>query len=105
MGKYIFPTLLVFASALLGASGNAFAQDQPKCDTRANILAYAEERLKETPVVIGVSSAGTLIEVLASEGGTTWSIISSAPNGGLTCVLTVGESLHVFPLELFGPRL
>ena len=60
------------------------------CELRDNLLKNLEEKSGERPIGMGVNSVGTLVEVIASEDGRTWSIIGTRPNG-LSCVVTSGK--------------
>ncbi len=60
------------------------------CELRDNLLKNLEEKSGERPIGMGVNSVGTLVEVIASEDGRTWSIIGTRPNGW-SCVVTSGK--------------
>ncbi len=60
------------------------------CELRDNLLKKLEEKHGEQPIGMGVNTVGTLVEVIASEDGRTWSIIGTRPNGW-SCVVTSGE--------------
>ena len=79
-------------AALLGPVG-AHAQTQSQtllCDQRASIIGYMAEKYREAPVAIGVTSTGSIVEVLTTGDGTTWTIIVSNPNG-TSCLIAAGE--------------
>ena len=79
-------------AALLGPLG-AHAQTQSEtllCDRRANIIGSLAEKYREAPVAIGVTSTGSIVEVLTTGDGTTWTIIVSNPNG-TSCLIAAGE--------------
>jgi len=42
------------------------------------------------PVAIALTSAGAVIEVLASRDGATWTLITTAPTG-IACIAQTGE--------------
>jgi len=80
------------AAALLGPVG-AHAQTQSQtllCDQRASIIGHMAEKYREAPVAIGVTSTGSIVEVLTTGDGTTWTIIVSNPNG-TSCLIAAGE--------------
>ena len=54
---------------------------QPQCDKRDKVLSLLAEKYKESPVALGVTNNGGLVEVLSTNEGTTWSIIVTAPDG------------------------
>ena len=80
------------------------AQGGPKCAARDVILEFLAERYGEEPIGIGTTSTGSLIEVVASKDGLTWSILLSM-NSGITCMLAAGEGWRWLPMRLRGPRL
>jgi len=60
------------------------------CDQRASIIGHMAEKYREAPVAIGVTSTGSIVEVLTTGDGTTWTIIVSNPNG-TSCLVAAGE--------------
>jgi len=79
-------------AALLGPVG-AHAQTKSQtllCDQRASIIGHMAEKYREAPVAIGVTSTGSIVEVLTTGDGTTWTIIVSNPNG-TSCLVAAGE--------------
>ncbi len=65
------------------------AAAQEICDERAGILEVLAERHGETPVAMGIDTAGNLVEVLASKQGT-WTFLITKP-GGETCLAGTGD--------------
>lgn len=74
--------------ALALIAGTAWAQ--PQCDNRDKVLSLLSEKYKESPVAIGVTNNGGLVEVLSTNEGTTWSIIVTNTEG-LSCLVAAGE--------------
>ena len=66
------------------------ATAQPQCDERSKVLTLLSDKYKESPVAIGVTNNGGLVEVLSTNEGTTWSIIVTTPNG-VSCLVAAGE--------------
>jgi len=82
--------ILMVIAALLASP--ALSQEAPRnCQDRTSILAELASKYRESPVAMGLDSTGGLIEVLATEGGRTWTIIISRPDG-FACVLSSGEA-------------
>ncbi len=73
--------LLLYSSAAMG---------QALCGDREVILNLLAQKYGETPVAIGITNKGGLIEVLSTKDGATWTIVVSAPRG-TSCVLAAGE--------------
>jgi hypothetical protein len=89
----------VAAAALLGAgvAGPTAARADPQvCGARAEILAELTKRYSETPVAVGLSNSGVLVEVLSSDNGSTWTIIVSQPNG-TSCLVAAGKEWQDLP--------
>lgn len=72
------------------------AHGQTICGARKEILQQLSQKYKETPVAIGVTTEGALIELVASHGGDTWTIIRSTPDGQ-SCFMIAGEGWRVLP--------
>ena len=83
------------AAFLLTDAPIAAVQGQAYCGVRDTILTQLYLKYQEQPVAIGLTSAGSLIEVLVSEAGT-WTVIKTSP-GGITCVVESG--MHWQPIE------
>ncbi len=66
-------------------------QQQPVCGPRASVLAALAEQFNEKPVARGVTATGMLFEVFASEGGATFTVLLTTPNGR-SCLATSGEA-------------
>ncbi|WP_299618662.1 hypothetical protein [Pelagibius sp.] len=73
--------------ALVSTSG---AAAQPQCDQRDSVLKILQQKYKESPVALGVTHNGGLVEVLSTGNGTTWSIIVTTPQG-MSCLVAAGE--------------
>jgi len=80
-------------------AGPAQAQSMA-CSQRADVLAMLAAKYKEAPAAVGLADNGGLIEVLTSDGGATWTIIMSLPNGS-SCFLAAGEAWQ----ELIRPAM
>ena len=61
------------------------------CGTYPQILEQLGQQYAEQPVSLGVQTNGDLLELLSSEQGETWTILSLAPNG-LACVVAAGSN-------------
>jgi hypothetical protein len=66
------------------------AQAGAACNKRAEVIAELSQKFEEAPVAIGLASNGSLVEVLTSRDGTTWTIIQTAPTG-IACLVAAGE--------------
>ena len=68
----------------------AYGQQSPMCNKRDIVLELLAKKYNEAPVAAGITNAGTLIEVLTTEKGETWSILVTKPNG-ISCLVSSGE--------------
>jgi TRAP-type mannitol/chloroaromatic compound transport system permease large subunit len=81
---------IVFVSALwFGVAGVAAAENL--CMPQADIAKRLESGYAETPVAIGLSANGGLVEVFASPDGETWTLVITTPKG-ISCVVIAGEA-------------
>ncbi|MGD1877319.1 MAG: hypothetical protein ACFB13_07445 [Kiloniellaceae bacterium] len=97
--------LALLAAAVLGARPAAAEPagqsggPAPQCGAREAVLDRLSSKYAEHPVSIGVTATGSLLEVLASADGNTWTIIVTVP-GGPTCLVSSGEGWHNAPVQL-----
>ncbi len=74
------------------------AWGQAACLPRSETLAHLAKKYGEVQVAIGVTNRGSLVEVLTSEEGATWTIILSNPNG-TSCQVAAGEGWRTVPRD------
>jgi hypothetical protein len=72
------------------ASATATPAGAPPCASRPEVLKQLSSKFKEAPVAAGLAKNGSVIEVLTSDDGETWTILISQPNGS-SCLVAVGE--------------
>ena len=60
------------------------------CNSRAEIVKDLNGGYSETPVALGVTSAGTVMELWQAPGGVTWTIVVTLPDGS-SCVIGAGN--------------
>ena len=80
----------IAAIPVAAATPAATSSGSPECASRPEILKQLSDRFKEAPVALGLAKNGSVIEVLTSEDGETWTIMVSQPNGP-SCLVAVGE--------------
>lgn len=66
------------------------AQAAPVCALHDGVIERLAERYGEQRVAWGMSSAKTMVEVIATKDGATWTIIVTDP-GGMSCLVAAGE--------------
>ena len=75
------------------------APGQPVVETQELTKQYSE-----APVAAGVANSGALIEVLTNDGGATWSILVSQPDG-TSCLVAAGREWQALKPEAPAPEL
>lgn len=80
----------IAAIPVAAATPAATASGLPPCGSRPEILKQLSDRFKEAPVAIGLAKNGSVVEVLTSDDGETWTILVSQPNGS-SCLVAIGE--------------
>lgn len=95
---------LALIAALASASSESAAQQVP-CNKRDDVLGHLAQKYQEVPVAIGVTNRGSLVEVLSTDDGKTWTIIISSPDGE-ACMVAAGEGWRALPqaVALDGPN-
>ncbi len=81
---------LTAAAALVALLVCQSASAQGACDRRERVLDLLAEKYQETPVAVGVTTQGSLVEVLSHDTGKTWTIVITSPQG-ISCLLLTGE--------------
>jgi len=87
---------IVLAMAFLLVSQAVLAQ--VPCGKRDNIIKWLSANYKEVPIATGVSSKGSLIEVLSTYDGDTWTVIVTSPDG-TSCLIASGQGWRAKPHE------
>jgi phage/plasmid primase-like uncharacterized protein len=97
VAKRIMYSMMLFAVGVFLVSSVAMAQVQ--CGQRDKIVELLAEKYKETPIATGVSSNGSLIEVLSTHDGDTWTLIVTSSDGN-SCLIASGQGWRAKPHEL-----
>ena len=71
------------------------------CRARDSLLTQLEQKYGEVPVAIGVAG-GSLVELLSTEDGATWTIILTSPKG-MSCLIASGEGWRGLTPKSEGP--
>ena len=79
----------------LGALGAFVAAGSPAnaeglCNARAKVLNTLEKDYGEKPVAYGIAANGSLVQLIAAQGGKTWTLVVHSPNG-TSCLMAAGE--------------
>ena len=92
----IFGTTLLTIALFLVSSA---AMAQVPCGQRDSIVKWLAVKYKEAPIATGVSSKGSLIEVLSTLDGDTWTLIVTSPDGN-SCMIASGQGWRARPHEV-----
>ena len=87
----------LIAIAIVAFSWPAAGQQQ-NCGPTADALAALKKQYNEVPVGVGLSSDGTLLQLLTSKDGATWTVLMSSPNG-VSCMVDDGENWQIMPSD------
>jgi hypothetical protein len=75
---------------------------QAACQTHAEIMQMLDQKFAEIPAALGLQSNGHLIQVFASKDGTTWTIVSTRPDG-VSCIVALGRHWEALPNPVLEP--
>lgn len=90
---------LLLVGAAVPAAANEPSVDNPMpegpeailtCNTRAAITGDLQNGYAEQPIALGVTSAGTVMELWTTANGNTWTLIVTMSNGD-SCVVGAGD--------------
>ncbi len=92
---------VAFLTSLVLCIGRAHAQQISRCAARADMVEYLAKTYGEQPVAIGLTRNGVLMEILAHPDGRSWSLISTALQGGVrvSCLQLAGEAFRTIPMR------
>lgn len=68
----------------------ALARETPTCVKRSDLLDHLAANFDESPVGMGLTTSGKVLEIVVSAGGS-WTIIVTTPSG-ISCGIASGES-------------
>lgn len=72
-----------------------------QCGARQMVLKQLVTKYKETPVALGLSGNGQLVELYGSKETGTWTLTATAPTGQM-CILASGSDFYVIGPPLRG---
>ncbi len=100
IAAFVSAFLLVLAVTAPPARAEALHHEVqgPQCAPREALLKSLSKNYQEAPVNMGVTSTGSLIEILASPSGS-WTILVTVP-GGPTCMVSSGEGWRDVPVQV-----
>lgn len=72
------------------------AEHDPVCAERSALLGSLEREFAEAPKGAGLASDGSMLELLTSSDGKTWTLLMTQPDG-TACVIAAGEAWDALP--------
>jgi hypothetical protein len=100
------PLAIAVAAVLLGAAAPVAAGAppplQPTCRAHADIKQLLTQQFAEMPTAIGLQANGDLIQVFAAKDGTTWTIVTTRPDG-VSCIVALGQHWEALPVASHDP--
>lgn len=92
---------LLLAIPLLAASAfmPASADQSMACGERDEMLSHLSGKYQEEPVAMGLATNGSVVEILASAAGGSFTIVYTTPDG-LTCMMAAGSNWEVLEKQL-----
>ena len=100
--KAIGAAVLLIATSGMPVAASAAAESTP-CGPRPELVKQLSKKFHEEPIAIGLTNKGSLVEVLTSDNGSTWTIMISQPNGS-SCLVAAGEGWEVLKHVAKGER-
>ena len=97
----ILLVLVVFITSFF-LTTSAAAQPSA-CTDRKYVLDHLSTQYKEVPIAMGITNDGSVLEILSSKAGKSWTIILTMPNG-MSCMIAAGENWESLPyMTQLGP--
>lgn len=69
------------------------------CAEREALLSSLLKEYKEAPRELGLANNGSLVELLTTRDGKTWTMLMTRPDG-TACVIAAGEAWDSIPAQL-----
>lgn len=95
---------LIATALLVTLILSAPATAETACNKRATLIEQLDSRYAEAPVAMGLASNGSLIEILTSGSGTTWTILMTMPDG-TACLIAAGQEWETIPILSNDPKV
>lgn len=77
---------------------------QSVCAERMALLSSLQREYSEAPTAVGLASNGSVVELLTTTDGKTWTLLMTQPDG-TSCVVAAGEAWESLPQVAHGRPL
>ncbi len=91
----LISSLMVMGVALSGQAQAAHLSGF--CADHDEAVKRLQQRYGERQIAVGLTSGGTILEVLATRTGSSWSVLITNPNGR-SCLVVFGSDLTALPV-------
>lgn len=91
------PLVLLVASLSAQPAANV-------CAAREALLTSLSREYSEAPKAVGLANNGSVVELLTSRDGNTWTLLMTRPDG-TSCVVAAGEAWDQLPQVASGEPL
>jgi len=92
MPRRLIPFLaLAFLAAPALSDARAENGESMACGKRDELLSHLSGKYAEEPVAMGLATNGSIVEVLSSKAGGSFTIVYTTPDG-LTCMMAAGNN-------------
>lgn len=96
--------MCVAAAAAFLSSHDVAAQQAPPCGPRDKIVEHLAKEYGEHQAAVALADNGSLVEVFASEGGASFTLLVSSPDGKTSCFAATGQSWRFVFTKPAGPQ-
>lgn len=86
-------------TALLLAGPTAVQPVELVCAERQALLTSLDREYKEAPKELGLANNGSVVELLTTRDGKTWTMLMTRPDG-TACVIAAGEAWDKIPAQM-----
>jgi hypothetical protein len=97
----ILPALFTLPLLAAVVATPAAADESMACGNRDEMLGHLSGKYQEEPVAMGLATNGSLVEVLASDAGNSFTIVYTTPDGR-TCMMAAGSNWEIVKQQLAG---
>lgn len=87
-------------AALLAAGPQALPVEVV-CAPREALLTSLSREYSEAPQAVGLANNGSVVELLSTRDGKTWTLLMTQPDG-TSCVIAAGEAWDLLPQQVAG---
>lgn len=88
--------VLLIVALIFIESAQWAAAETMKCTERNAAIRHLRGKFSEAPVAMGLTNTGTVLEVLTSDAGKSWTILVTMPDG-TACLIAAGEAWRTIP--------